>query len=109
VTPLRVARGRGFIHGVKRERKLIQEQKNNIIMSEINIYRAIEDSKHFLDFLNKLIPRDEVEQIYNFYQKLRSRTFNGNYKLSYSEQCNLVLDKFADSVFFLNHHFYQNI
>ena len=69
-------------------------------MSEINIYRAIEDSKHFLDFLNKLIPRDEVEQIYNFYQKLRSRTFNGNYKLSYSEQCNLVLDKFGDSVFF---------
>ena len=68
-------------------------------MSDINIYEGIEHLTHFVDFLNKLIPRDEVEQIYNFYQKFRSRTFTGNYKLSYSEQCNIVLDKFCNSDF----------
>ena len=34
----------GFTPGARTVRRLIREQKNNIIMSEINIYRAIEDS-----------------------------------------------------------------
>ena len=68
-------------------------------MSDINYYRAIEDSKHFLDFLHLLIPQHEVEIIYKYCQELNSRTITENYKLSYSEQCNLVLDKFFDSDF----------
>jgi hypothetical protein len=68
-------------------------------MSDINYYRAIEDSKHFLDFLHLLIPQHEVEIIYKYCQELNSRTFTENYKLSYSEQCNLFLDKFFDSDF----------
>ena len=68
-------------------------------MSDINYYRAIEDSKHFLGFLHLLIPQHEVEIIYKYCQELNSRTFTENYKLSYSEQCNLVLDKFFDSGF----------
>lgn len=68
-------------------------------MSDINYYEAIENSKHFWDFLNKLIPQHEVETIYKHCQELYSQTFTKNYKLSYSEKCNLVLDKFWDSDF----------
>jgi len=68
-------------------------------MSDINFYEAIENSKHFLDFLNKLIPKREVETIYKLCQELYSQTFTKNYQLSYSEKCNLVLDKFWDSDF----------
>lgn len=68
-------------------------------MSDINYFRVIESLKQFMDFLNKLIPRDEVERICNFCQELNSRTFTEKYVLSYSEKCNLVLDKFFDSDF----------
>lgn len=68
-------------------------------MSDINYFRGIESLKQFMDFLNNLIPRDEVERICNFSQELNSRTFTENYELSYSEKCNIVLDKFFDSDF----------
>lgn len=68
-------------------------------MSDYNYYRAIETLKDFTDFLRKFIPQEKAEEINMYYQEQSVKPLGCKYELSYSEKCNLDLDKFFDSDF----------